>query len=138
MPATTMTTPARLRADSWASSRWTPATPTSTSVSTGCPSMRTVSSASSATGRSLVPAVTTRTGGPSAGVGAPAATVRATGLCRASGMAAARARAWSSPARVASMRPERSHTRRAIAAACTGVLPAQYTTSGKPARSARW
>ena len=60
MPATTTSTEAASSSARLLSSRWIPATPTSYSRSTRLPASRAVKSASSATGRSLVPAATTR------------------------------------------------------------------------------
>src|SRR3989441_11346330 len=61
IPATTMITAALRRASVWVRKRWMPATPTSVSRSTRLRTARAVTAASSATGRSLVPAVTTST-----------------------------------------------------------------------------
>src|SRR6476661_8614900 len=61
MPATTMMTPAPSSASRRESSRWIPATPTSVRRSARQPIASAVTAASSATGRSLVPAVTTST-----------------------------------------------------------------------------
>src|ERR1051325_3107699 len=60
IPATTMTTAALRSSSVWVRMRWMPATPTSVSRATRLRSARAVTAASSATGRSLVPAVTIR------------------------------------------------------------------------------
>src|SRR6476659_11075952 len=60
IPATTITTDAFVRVSAPARTRWIPATPTSVRRSTVLPNARAVTAASSATGRSLVPAVTMR------------------------------------------------------------------------------
>src|SRR6186713_2318834 len=60
IPATTITTAARVSDAAPDSTRWIPATPTSVNRSTSLPSAVAVTAASSATGRSLVPAVTIR------------------------------------------------------------------------------
>src|SRR5262245_57689766 len=61
MPAQTTTTSAAASLSRCLNSRCTPATPTSAIMSAFAPSTRAVTSASWATGRSLVPAVTTYT-----------------------------------------------------------------------------
>src|SRR6266568_4834300 len=60
IPATTMITAALRSSSVWVRMRWMPATPTSVSRATRLRSARAVTAASSATGRSLVPAVTIR------------------------------------------------------------------------------
>src|SRR5882672_9217937 len=67
MPATTTTADAFRSARTWASSRWIPATPASYTRATGTPMNSRVTTASSATGRSEVPALTTRTDLPAPG-----------------------------------------------------------------------
>src|SRR5437879_5488237 len=61
MPATTMIAAALRSSSVCARMRWMPATPTSVNRATRLRSARAVTAASSATGRSLVPAVTIRT-----------------------------------------------------------------------------
>src|SRR5206468_3394379 len=61
IPAITITTAADESSSCRASTRWMPATPTSVTRATQFPSAADVTAASSATGRSLVPAVTIAT-----------------------------------------------------------------------------
>src|ERR1043166_2666742 len=61
IPATTMIAAAPSSASSCASNRWIPATPTSVTRLTRLPIAAAVAAASSATGKSLVPAVTIST-----------------------------------------------------------------------------
>src|SRR6185436_6426964 len=61
MPATTTTAEAFRSAGTWRRMRWIPATPASYTRPTGTPMNSRVTAASSATGRSAVPALTTRT-----------------------------------------------------------------------------
>ncbi len=78
MPATAITTSQRRMSSSRASSRCSPATPTSLMRTTGAPSHSATSAASSATGRSLVPAQTTAIGAAAGrGPGSPSVTSRA-------------------------------------------------------------
>ena len=63
MPATAIITLARCSVPIWSRRRWIPATPTSKTRSTPQPINSAVSAASVATGRSAVPAQSTRTPG---------------------------------------------------------------------------
>ncbi len=78
MPATTTRQSATASSSRTASSRWSPATPTSETWRAAEPYTRAVSAASAATGASLVPAETTTTWPCATGSG-PSVTARATG-----------------------------------------------------------
>src|SRR6185503_15968018 len=117
-----------------------PATPTSLIRATQSPSAAEVMAASSATGRSLVPAVTISTVPvPRDGGSVPATyAVRPTSLISTLGMAARRRSAASGWSRVTSTPFPRAAIRVAMASTCSAVFPAPYTTSGKPCLNARW
>ena len=126
MPATTMITAALRSRSVCVRMRWMPATPTSVRRATLLRNARAVTAASSATGRSLVPAVTMRIVprpvGSGSGVGGRY-TVRPSTFTRALGNRAASAARWASSARVARKLPAAASSRSAIATACSGVLP---------------
>src|SRR5699024_148575 len=125
--------------------RCSPAMPMSAMSRVGRPRWRAVSSASRATGRSLVPAQATITRPPvSSGGAAGQASSRAEGSWCASGSSASIASARSASARVNSTGPRSSRPsacRRAysaaIAATCSTLLASQSTASGAPRREAR-
>jgi hypothetical protein len=99
-----------------------------------------VTAASSATGKSLVPAVTTSTcfaAIRSATAGRRYA-VRAMGLCSMPTIADWRGSTASSASRVTSRPSPRSAIRREIPTTCATVFPAPKITSGKPCRRVRW
>jgi hypothetical protein len=113
--------------------RWIPATPTSFSRSTGFPSAAAVTAASSATGRSLVPAATTRTGPRTArarGVSGERWMVRAVAFHSAPGKASTSWAAVSSATRVARKPSPFSARREAMRSTCSVVFPCPKMTSG--------
>ena len=98
-----------------------------------------VTAASSATGRSEVPAaaIAIRPGSGSAALGLDREAARR--LVKPGLRLAAATRAWTSAVvRVTSTRWPRAAMRSTIATICSGVLPAPKMASGKPRRSARW
>ena len=98
-----------------------------------------VTAASSATGRSEVPAAQTAIRPGRAGAGVVSTVMqRAASWKRASGRTAATVRCTSAVVRVTSTRWPRAAIRSTIATICSGVLPAPKTVSGKPRRRARW
>src|ERR1035437_3268556 len=118
-----------------------PATPTSVSRATVSPTATSVSAASSATAKSLVPAVTMSAGllPLFAGNAAPArCTVRASTFTRTPGKAALSAARCDSSARVTRKPSPFAASRSQINRVCSTVFPSPNTTSGYPARNARW
>src|ERR1019366_5727067 len=118
-----------------------PATPTSVSRATVSPTATSVSAASSATAKSLVPAVTMSAGLPPLFVGnvAPArCTVRASALTRTPGKAAPSAARCDSSARVTRKPSPFAASRSQINRVSSTVFPSPNTTSGYPARNAGW
>ena len=139
MPATAMTTRAASRRSRSASSRCSPATPASYTVSTRLPRASAATRASSATGRSDVPAATTRTRPrPVGSAAARRVMMRATAWNCASGTSARTASNASGPVRVTMRVSPLATIRSAMAAVCAGVLPAPNTISGTPWRTPRW
>src|SRR6185437_6152099 len=126
MPAITITTEADASSSRLASTRWIPATPTSVTRATQSPSASSVTAGSSATGRSLVPAVTMATVPvPRGGAVAPCrCAVRAVRLSSISGISVRKCSAASSLRRVASTASPWAAIRRAISPICSAVLPA--------------
>ena len=134
-----MTTLASRTVGMLASSRCSPATPTSFTRTTSLPMKSAVSAASSATGKSLVPAHSTAmVPGRLAKRLASTAMHRADSWCTASGNCPRTAAAWSALARVISTRSSRSITLAAMAATWRGVFPEPKIISGNPCRSDRW
>src|SRR2546425_6172499 len=160
IPATTTIAEARRSAGTCLRIRWTPATPASYPRPTGTPMNSSVTAASSATGRSEVPALTTSTRPPIRRAGeAPrrrdtiarardpfrrrpalsTTTVRAASFQVAvSPNSSRRASACAVLARVASRRPLFATMARAIATHCRVVFPSQRMTSGRVWRIPRW
>jgi len=138
MPATATITPARRSSACRTSNRWRPATPTSYSVSTSLSIIWAVMRASSATGMSLVPAQTTKTG---RGGFSPCRrfrlTVRARSWYTASGAHARMTSACAGVARVASRSEPLARMLSTMARRSSVRLPWQKTTSGNPHRLAR-
>ena len=124
MPATTTRQSAASRRSRTASSRWRPATPTSSITSAAAPCTRMLSAASAATGASLVPAETTATVPRASGNG-PSVAARATASTFASGSEVATCASASSESLVASTARSgcRSCSVRRIATTWPGVLP---------------
>ena len=103
-----------------------PATPTSVRRATRLRNARAVTAASSATGRSLVPAVTMRIVPRPVGSGSGTGgryTVRPKSFNSARGNRAASAAPCAGSARVARNAPLAASSRSAIATACSGVFP---------------
>src|SRR6267378_288215 len=132
IPATTIMTAALRRASVWLRIRCRPATPTSVRRSTRLRSARAVTAASSATARSLVPAVTTRMVPRPVGAGSGSGgryTVRPSSFTSARGKRATSASRWDGSTRVARNVPQPSppaparSRRSAIATTWAGVLP---------------
>src|SRR5699024_9486364 len=145
IPAATTTQAASRSSGRRESRRCRPAIPMSASSRVGRPGWRAVSSASRATGRSLVPAQATTTRPPvgSGGV-AGQASRRASASWEASGRASSTAAARAGSARVNSTgpRPSRPSARSrayspAIAPTCWMLLASHSTASGAPRRRAR-
>ena len=116
-----------------------PETPTSTRRSTCAPTNPAVTAASSATGRSVVPAQTTATV-PSSFRSAPGAfawNVREIGSYRPWGAAASAATAASGDRRVTRTACPSSCNRETSFPICSGVLRSPKMTSGAPCRTAR-
>src|SRR5512143_2521893 len=140
IPAATTITRASRSRSCCSSSRWIPATPTSKRRSTRLPRNSAVTAASSATGLSEVPAVTTRTIPFPRIFGAPSRTTRQ----RASGWACdrrsrfRRARIFSSDRRVTRTPEPAFRIDRAIVTICSAVFPSPKITSGTPCRIPRW
>src|SRR5690625_2697709 len=138
IPAATTITRARRSRSKWASTRCSPATPTSMTKSVGLPRYRAVISASLATRRSEVPAASTTTRPPlGAGGSAGQATISASGTYSASGSAARTASACSGVARVNSVGVAASLTLAAIRPTWSAVLGSHSTASGYPRRAPR-
>ena len=115
------------------------ATPTSVRRSAGQPIASAVTMASSATGRSLVPAVTMSTEllATAGGTEGLRNAVRASELISMPAIAPASTSPASGATRVTSTPSPRSAILDAIATTCSGDFPPPKTTSGKPWRSAR-
>ena len=96
-----------------------------------------VSAASSATGRSLVPAQATATR-PARGRPCGRWKMRASGCHRAFGQRARSGAAFSSLRRVTSTGCFRRTSTSTMPTRCSGDLPSPYTTSGNPKRTLRW
>ncbi len=115
-----------------------PATPTSASSETRHPNACAVTTASRATGRSLVPAVTTATLPATGLIEAGSQKVRATRSCWASGKRLKRCAACASFTRVARQSCLAWINLRTTPSTHSHVLPSQKITSGNPHRSRRW
>ena len=137
MPATTMTTSAARRRSSSASRRWMPATPTSLQRAGGQPRAPRVAAASSATGRSAVPAQAMSAVPVGAGAAGRHTTRRATSWYVPPGTVACTWAASSGVARVSRTGPVVGPSRSSVTIArqCSGVFPGPYTASGNPCRS---
>src|SRR5512141_198647 len=140
IPAATTITRAPRSRSCCSRSRWIPATPTSKRRSTRLPRNSAGTAASSATGISEVPAVTTRTVPFPRIFGAPSRTTRQ----RAFGWACdprsrfRRARIFSSDRRVTRTPEPVFRIDRAIVTICPAVFPSPKITSGTPCRIPRW
>src|SRR4051794_25026185 len=138
IPAATTIARADRSRSSCSSTRCSPATPTSTTSSTGRPRWRAVTAASRATGTSDVPAASTTTSCPVGSGGVPGkATIRASGSRTAPGRASSSVWAWSGRTRVNRVRASRARTCAATTSTCSSVLASQSTASAKPRRRAR-
>ena len=131
MPAMTITQSASSIRARWSSSRWTPATPTSRTESIRIPRAAAVTSASSATGRSDVPADTTATVPRAAPFPPDRATIsQDRSWYRASGATSRTASYCSGVARVTKTAPKARAARAATAArTSSGLFPGPYTAS---------
>src|SRR3990172_3202212 len=140
IPAATTITRAPRSRSCCSRSRWIPATPTSKRRSTRLPRNSAVTAASSATGMSDVPAVTTSTAPFPTTFGAASRTTRQ----RAFGWACdprsrfRSARIFSSDRRVMRTPVPAFRIDRAIATICSAVFPSPKITSGTPCRIPRW
>ena len=138
MPATTMSTLHASRRSRSPSRRWMPATPTSVMRTTPLPKISSVTAASSATGRSEVPAQMMPTTPSHFGSGSVSTVMHRARSCqRAAGNSAASARCCSSFDRLTSSTRSFAKISRPIASTSAAVLPAPKMTSGKPQRRAR-
>jgi hypothetical protein len=123
MPATTTTASAAATSGATAITRWTPATPTSSTRRAVTPQARRVAQTSAATGPSDVPAVSTTTS-PAAVGGVPTTAHRASRSISASGQCAEIAAAVAASTRVAQAKAASSRSAARQATVCSGVLPA--------------